>query len=184
MGLETGPVVREASDRLLDDVWECTVEIALKYVDANKEAAEIVGTSLAPEGSAATIRKKARDWGVLGADHRPGAYGCRLACDCRGAGSGNQTHGFYLVIAGNLSTDGTAGVLPSMIAKFVGMPQLMSLSSIDITDSAVSRAPHVRFIEIERALRGLNRPVSVAPDTLSGVTHRVWPGRTSAPVRP
>jgi electron transfer flavoprotein beta subunit len=43
-----------------------------------------------------------------------------------------QRAGFDLVITGNLSTDGTGGVLPAMIAEHLGVAQATALSAVTI----------------------------------------------------
>src|SRR5690625_361166 len=56
LNLETGLADRGASDAVLDEITERAMEVALTYADAN-EGTEVVALSLAPEGSAATVRK-------------------------------------------------------------------------------------------------------------------------------
>jgi electron transfer flavoprotein beta subunit len=44
---------------------------------------------------------------------------------------------FDLVIADNESTDGRGGVVPAMIAEYLGVPHLTSLDSVDISAAGV-----------------------------------------------
>src|SRR5690606_21793393 len=43
-----------------------------------------------------------------------------------------------LVIAGNLSTDGSGGVIPAMLAEHLGFAQATALSAIEISDGQVT----------------------------------------------
>ena len=78
---------------------------------------------MAPESAAATIRKAL----ALGADSAVQVVDERL----RGADVGLTAAalaaaltriGFDLVIAGNMSTDGSGGVLPAMLAELLDVP--------------------------------------------------------------
>jgi electron transfer flavoprotein beta subunit len=44
---------------------------------------------------------------------------------------------FDLVLAGNLSTDGSGGVLAAMVAEHLNVPQLSGLSTVSISESLV-----------------------------------------------
>ena len=46
--------------------------------------------------------------------------------------------GYDLVIAGNLSTDGGAGVIPAMVAEVLGVPQLTGLAALELSDTMVA----------------------------------------------
>ncbi|MFP3581513.1 hypothetical protein SB659_18275 [Arthrobacter sp. SIMBA_036] len=115
---------------------------ALKYVDRNKEAAEIVVMLLATEASATTIRKRLAigassamqitDEALIGAD---------LGVTAEVRAVAFKRMGFIWSSPPIYRPACTAGVLQSMIAKFPRMPQLSLLWSIEITDSAGSRAP-------------------------------------------
>jgi len=56
LDLETGLADRDASERILDEVGERSVEVALKYSDANPET-EVVLVSMTPASAVPTIRK-------------------------------------------------------------------------------------------------------------------------------
>ncbi|MCT2085140.1 electron transfer flavoprotein subunit beta/FixA family protein [Microbacterium enclense] len=138
LSLETGLADRGASESVLDEIGERALEVALSYADKNA-GTEVVVLSMAPESAAATVRKglamgaasavQVVDEALLGADL--GLTAEVLAAAVRKAG-------FDLVIGGNLSTDGSGGVLPAMIAELLEVPAATMLSSVEITDSAVS----------------------------------------------
>ena len=44
------------------------------------------------------------------------------------------------MVTGNLSTDGAGGVLPAMLAEWLDVPNLTSLSTVEIEDGRVSGA--------------------------------------------
>ncbi len=138
LDLETGLADRSASERVLDEIGERALEVALSYADAHDDV-EVAVVSMAAEASAATIRKglamgaatalQVTDDALAGAD---------LGVTAKVLAAAVRRVGFDLVITGNLSTDGTAGVLPAMLAEHLGVPQATALSSVEITDTAVS----------------------------------------------
>src|SRR5690554_7578104 len=56
LNLETGLADREASDKVLDQIGERALEVALSYVDGNADA-EVIVVSMTPESASATVRK-------------------------------------------------------------------------------------------------------------------------------
>jgi len=138
LDLETGLADRAASERVLDEIGERALEVALKYADANA-GTEVVVVSMASEAAAATIRKglamgaasalQVVDEALAGAD---------LGVTARVLAAAVQRAGFDLVITGNLSTDGSAGVLPAMLAEHLGVPQATALSAVEISETAVT----------------------------------------------
>ena len=138
LDLETGLADREASEKVLDEIGERALEVALKYADANPDT-EIVVVSAGPESAAGTIRKglamgaasalQVADEGLLGAD---------LGLTAQVLAAAVQRAGFDLVIAGNQSTDGSGGMIGTMVAELLDVPQLSNLVSVDIAADAVS----------------------------------------------
>ncbi|WP_425838512.1 electron transfer flavoprotein subunit beta/FixA family protein [Microbacterium sp. PA5] len=138
LDLETGLSQRDASERVLDEIGERSLEVALSYADAHA-GTEVVVVSMASEAATATIRKglamgassaiQVVDEALAGADL--GVTAKVLAAAVRRAG-------FDLVITGNLSTDGTAGVLPAMLAEHLGVPHATALSAVEISETAVA----------------------------------------------
>ena len=137
LSLETGLADRAASEAVLDEIGERALEVALSYADAHP-GTEVVVLTMARESAATTLRKalamgagsavQVVDEALLGADM--GLTAEVLAAAVRRAG-------FDLVIAGNLSTDGSGGVLPAMIAELLDVPQLTALSSVELSDGEV-----------------------------------------------
>ncbi|WP_157157356.1 electron transfer flavoprotein subunit beta/FixA family protein [Diaminobutyricimonas sp. LJ205] len=138
LDLETGLADRAAGDVVLDEIGERSLEVALSFADKNADT-EVVVLSMAPETAAATLRKglamgaasavQISDEALSGAD---------LGLTAEVLAAAIQRTGFDLVIAGNLSTDGTGGVLPAMVAELLGVPHATSLTSIEIAADTVT----------------------------------------------
>lgn len=138
LDLETGLTDRAASETVPDEIGERALEVALAHADKNAET-EIVVLSVGPDTVPATLRKALAmgaasavhvvDEGLLGADI--GLTGEVLAAVIRRTG-------FDLVLAGNLSTDGSGGVVPSIVAELLGVPAATNLSSVEISEASVA----------------------------------------------
>jgi electron transfer flavoprotein beta subunit len=147
LDLETGLADRGAGDVVIDEIGERSLEVALSFADKNADS-EVVMVSMAPESAATTLRKglamgatsavQVADEALRGAD---------LGLTAEVLAAAIERTGFDLVIAGNLSTDGTGGVLAAMVAELLGVPHATSLTSIDIAADSVTG---VRMTEIGR----------------------------------
>ena len=138
LDLETGLADRAASERVLDEIGERALEVALSYADANP-GTEVQVVSMAPEEASATIRKGL----AMGAASAlqvvdPALAGADLGVTATVLAAAVRRAGFDLVITGNLSTDGSGGVIPAMLAEHLGVPQATALSSVTISASEVS----------------------------------------------
>lgn len=138
LDLETGLADRGASDRVLDEIGERVLEVALSYADAHP-GTEVTVVSMASEDAAATVRKGL----AMGAASAvqvvdPALSGADLGVTAAVLAAAVRRAGFDLVITGNLSTDGTGGVLPAMIAEHLQVPQATALSSVEIGESEVA----------------------------------------------
>ncbi|PZU45275.1 MAG: electron transfer flavoprotein subunit beta [Microbacterium sp.] len=138
LNLETGLTERGASERVLDEIGERALEVALSYADAHA-GTEVTVVSMAPEEASATIRKGL----AMGAASAlqvvdPALAGADLGVTARVLAAAVQRAGFDLVITGNLSTDGSGGVIPAMLAEHLGVPQATALSSVTISEDGVS----------------------------------------------
>ena len=166
LNLETGLAERQASDAVLDEIGERSLEVALSYADKNA-GTEVIVMSMAPESAAGTIRKGL----AMGA-----AAAVQITAEeLRGADLGLTAEvltaalkrtGFDLVITGNLSTDGTAGVLPAMLAELLDVPQLTALSSVEISESSVSgtRASDAGTMSVTAPLPAVISVTEALPD--------------------
>ena len=138
LSLETGLADRGASETVLDEIGERALEVALSFADKNADA-EVVVVSMAPAESAATVRKGLA-MGAHSAVHvaDEGLVGADLGLTAEVLAAAIRRTGFDLVIAGNLSTDGSGGVMGAMIAELLDVPNLTTLNSVQIGDGAVS----------------------------------------------
>lgn len=138
LNLETGLADREASETVIDEIGERALELALKYADAN-EGTDVAVLSLAPEYATSTIRK-ALAMGAGSAVHiaDEALRGADLGLTAETLAAAIRRAGFDLVITGNLSTDGSGGMIPAMLAELLNVPLATGLSSVEIGDGAVS----------------------------------------------
>lgn len=166
LSLETGLADREASERVLDEIGERSLEVALSYADAHA-GTEVVVVSMAPEASAATIRKGLAMGAASALQVTDGALaGADLGVTAKVLAAAVRRAGFDLVITGNLSTDGTAGVLPAMLAEHLGVPHATALSSVEITDTSImgTRATDAGAARVTAALPAVISITEALPD--------------------
>ncbi|WP_167042060.1 electron transfer flavoprotein subunit beta/FixA family protein [Salinibacterium sp. ZJ454] len=166
LDLETGLADRGAGEVVLDEIGERSLEVALSFADKNADT-EIVVLSMAPESAAATLRKglaMGATSAVQVADEALG--GADLGLTAQVLAAAIQRTGFDLVIAGNLSTDGTGGVLPAMVAELLSVPQATSLTSIEIAADAVTgvRATDDGTMQVSAPLPALVSITEALPD--------------------
>jgi electron transfer flavoprotein beta subunit len=138
LDLETGLADRAASEAVLDEISERALEVALAYADSHDDV-EVVVMSMAAESAAATIRKGLA-MGAASAVHitDPGLAAADLGLTARTLAAAIRRIGFDLVITGNLSTDGSGGVVPAMLAELLEVPNATALSSVEIAAGSVS----------------------------------------------
>lgn len=145
LDLETGLADREASETVIDEIGERALELALTYADAH-EGTDVAVLSLAPEGATATIRK-ALAMGAGSATHvcDEALRGADLVLTAETLAAAVRRMGFDLVITGNVSTDGSGGMVPAMLAELLEVPLATGLSAVQISDGAVSGARGVDY---------------------------------------
>ena len=164
LSLETGLADRGASKEVLDEIGERALEVALSYADKNPDA-EIVVLSMAPSGSATTVRKGLA-MGAGSAVHvaDEGLVGADLGLTAEVLAAAIRRTGFDLVIAGNLSTDGSGGVMAAMVAELLDVPSATALSTVVIGDGTVSG---------ERASDGATMQVSAQLPAVISITEQL-----------
>lgn len=138
LNLETGLADRAASEAVLDEISERALEAALTYADAN-EGTEVVALSVAPEGSVATVRK-ALAMGAASAIHvaDEALLGADITLTAEVIAAAAKRAEFDLIIAGNVSTDGSGGMVPAAIAENLNIAHVTGLSSVEISADKVS----------------------------------------------
>ncbi|WP_028266085.1 electron transfer flavoprotein subunit beta/FixA family protein [Arthrobacter sp. MA-N2] len=138
LNLETGLANRGATDAVLDEVGERALELALTYADGHPDS-NVTVLSMGPESVVSTLRK-GMAMGATDAVHvlDDGLLGADLSLTAEALAAALRRRQFDLVIAGNISTDGSGGVLPAMIAELLCVPQLTGLNSVSIEETSVS----------------------------------------------
>lgn len=138
LDLETGLADRGASERVLDEIGERAIEAAVVLKEADPEA-EVVLVSMGPESVATGLRKGL----AMGADRAvhildDDLRGADLTLTAEVLAAAARRESADLVVTGVLSTDGTGGVVPAMIAEHLGVPQLTALASLQREGSSIS----------------------------------------------
>jgi electron transfer flavoprotein beta subunit len=134
-------VDRDDVDGLLSELDEYAVEQALQISEDRQEAGddvEITVLTVGPEDAKDALRKALS----MGADkaihvedddlHGTDVIGTSLVL-----AKAIEKAGFDLVVSGMASTDGTAGVIPALLAERLGVPQVTLLSEVSVTDGVV-----------------------------------------------
>ena len=138
LDLETGLADRGASETVLDEIGERSLEVALAYADKTP-GTEVVVLSMSPEGAAATVRKGLA-MGAASAVHivDEALRGADAGLTAEVLAAALKRIGFDLVITGNQSTDGSGGVLPSWLAELLEVPAATALSAVEISETGVA----------------------------------------------
>lgn len=135
---DTGRVDREATDPVIDEITERALELALTVKDRDKST-EVVVATMGPADAAKSIRKAlsmGADSGIHILDNS--LAGADMVLTAATLAAALRDTGADLVIAGNESTDGRAGMIPAMIAEHLGLPLLGSLVSAEIGGDSVA----------------------------------------------
>ena len=154
LSLETGLADRAASETVLDEICERALELALSHADKNPDT-EVPVLTMGPATAAATLRK-ALAMGAASAVHvnDDALLGADLGLTAEVLAAAIRKGGFDLVITGNLSTDGSGGVLPAMIAEWLDVPQMTQLTSVEIEADRITgqRATDTGTMEVSAPL--------------------------------
>jgi len=166
LDLETGLADRAASEAVIDEIGERALEVALSYADAHA-GTEVVVLSMGPASATASVRK-ALAMGAGSAVHvvDDGLLGADLGLTAEVLAAALQRTGYDLVIAGNLSTDGSGGVIPAMVAEILGVPSATALTAVEISDDGVSgvRASDGATMTVSAALPAVISITEALPD--------------------
>ncbi|WP_300345544.1 electron transfer flavoprotein subunit beta/FixA family protein [Nesterenkonia sp.] len=138
LNLTTGRADREASEKVLDEITGRAVEAAVSFAESGGEA-EVQLLTMGPASAEAMLRKTLA-MGADGAYHvvddRLAAADMTLTSEVLAAAA--RHIGFDLLIAGDASSDGAAGIVPAMVAERLGVPHLTSLDELQIAESGVT----------------------------------------------
>ena len=166
LNLDTGLAERDPGEKVLDEIGERALEVALSYADKHP-GTEVVVVSMAPAGATATVRK-CLAMGAASAVHivDEALIGADLGLTAEVLAAALRRIGFDLVVAGNLSTDGSGGVMPAMLAELLDVPAATSLSEVQITDAGVTgiRASDLATMRVAAPLPAVISLTEALPD--------------------
>ena len=133
---------REAADAVIDEIDTRGVEAALQLTE--KHGGEVTVVTMGPDRATDALRK-ALAMGVDKAVHinDDGLAGSDALQTSAALAAALRTLAADLIIAGNESTDGRTGSVPSMLAERLGLPQITSVRRLEI-DGTTLRAERVR----------------------------------------
>src|SRR5918997_4999286 len=133
-----GTVDRAAADGLLSELDEYAVEQALRLAEAGQDV-EVVAMTLGPADAADAI-KRALQMGATAGVHicDDAVHGSDALATSAILAAAIRKAAPDLVICGMASTDGSMGVLPSMIAERLGWPAATLAASLSVTDGTVT----------------------------------------------
>ena len=165
--LDGNRLKRSGVQNVLDPGDEFGVEAGLKLVEGTE--GEVTVVSMGPASAMEAIRKAlsmGAAKGILVTDDSLAGADALVTARVLAAAI-KRVEGVDLVISGVESTDGSAGVLPGMIAELLGMPQVTFAKHIDLKDSklVVNRQTVAGYDVIEATLpvvlsvtAGVNEP--------------------------
>ncbi|WP_120002824.1 electron transfer flavoprotein subunit beta/FixA family protein [Nesterenkonia muleiensis] len=166
LNLTTGLAEREASEKVLDEITGRAVEVAVSYAESAQEA-EVALLAVGPASAEATLRKTL----AMGGDSAhhvvdEGLAGADLTLTAEVIAAALERIGFDLVIAGDVSSDGTGGLIPTMVAQRLGTAHATSLDAVEITDSAVAgeRAAYGGTVRVQAPLPAVVSVTERLPD--------------------
>jgi electron transfer flavoprotein beta subunit len=134
---EDGRLDRAAVDGVINELDEYAIEEGLRQAEAHQ--GEVTVVSMGPEKASESIRK-ALSMGADKAVHLldPGLEGSDALATSLALATVLRRIGFDLVILGSESTDARMGVLASMLAERLGVPQLSMASKVEIGGTTIS----------------------------------------------
>lgn len=138
LDLETGLVDRAAGESVLDEIGERAIEVALSYADDHPDT-EIVVLTVGPESAVDALRKGLA-MGATSAVHvlDDALVGADLGLTAHALAAAARRIGFDVIVCGNLSTDGTGGVMAAMVGELLGAATATNLTSVTLSEDGVT----------------------------------------------
>lgn len=137
MSLETGLTDR-SGDVVADEVGERAVEAALRIVEGSGSDGHVdiitVGPASAADAARRGIAMGAQDATVITDDALAGAD-VTLTAEVLAAAI--RRADYDLVVCGAMSSDGSSGVIPAMLAEHLGRPALTNLTELAVEGTTV-----------------------------------------------
>ena len=129
---------REATDAVIDEINERSVEAALTLKEAN--GGEVTVVTMGPDRATEAIRK-ALSMGADKAVHLSdeALHGsCAVQTAKALAKVIGTVEGYDLVITGNEASDGRTGAVPAMVADVLGLPSLTHAQELEVDGTTVT----------------------------------------------
>jgi electron transfer flavoprotein beta subunit len=134
---------RDASDAVIDEINERSVEAALQLKEAH--GGEVTVVCMGPERATDAIRK-ALSMGADKAVHlsdealhgSDAVQTAKVLASLITSTVGQPGDGFDLVIAGNEASDGRSGAVPAMVADLLELPALTHAQELSVDDGTVN----------------------------------------------
>jgi electron transfer flavoprotein beta subunit len=137
LDLQTGLLDRAASDLIPDEITERALECALRVKDADSST-EVVALSVGPEEAEKSIRRLLAMGADRGVHIVDGSLaGSDMLQTAKVIAAAIKNEGFDVVLAGNQSTDGRGGMVPSMVAELLGVVGMPDLDAFEVADGSV-----------------------------------------------
>ncbi|ALE06711.1 electron transfer flavoprotein subunit beta [Arthrobacter sp. ERGS1:01] len=134
----TGRLVRDGAANIVDEINERALEVALRIKDADK-ATEVVVLTMGPDEAAKAVRKAlsmGADAGIHVLDDA--LAGADIARTAAVLAAALRTTDADVILAGNESTDGRGGMVPAMMAEYLGLPLVGSLAAVALETGKIS----------------------------------------------
>ncbi len=167
LNLETGLAVR-TGDNVADEAVERAVEAALTIAEASGGEGELL--SVAPASADASIRKGI----AMGAENAhivsdDALIGADFTLTAEVLAALVRREEYDLVVAGNVSSDGAGGVIPTMVAELLDWPALTNLTKVEVAGSTVTatRASDGATMELSAELPAVISVTDAFPDARS-----------------
>lgn len=163
---ETGLAERKPDDAVMDEISARALEAALTHAAGNP-GTEVTVMSMAPATATANLRKAL----AMGADNAvhvcdEALAGADLRLTAATLAAAVERTGFDLVITGNVSTDGSGGVLAGMLGEHLSVAAVTSLSVLTITPESIqgTRSVDGGTLQVEASLPAVVSVTEALPD--------------------
>jgi electron transfer flavoprotein beta subunit len=144
---------RDAADAVIDEIDSRGVEVALQLTEAH--GGEVTVITMGPERAAEVLRK-ALSMGAHKAVHivDDGLAGSDAMQTSAALAAALGTLTFDLLVAGNETTDGRTGSIPSMLAERLGLPAVTQVQKLEIdgTTLKAERSDEAGYSEVSAPL--------------------------------
>jgi electron transfer flavoprotein beta subunit len=164
--LETGLVDRSGSEIVVDEIGERAVEAAVTLAE-NLSDCRVTIISMGPVAAAGPLRKAL----AMGADDGvhivdDALVGADLTLTAEVLAAAVRHIGPDLVLLGNVSTDGTGGVLGAMLAELLAFAQITNLATIAFEGDTVrgTRVTDRGVSDVEAGLPAVASVTEALPD--------------------